>query len=249
MTAKRKPTKISDIPVYCRYDEAVDIEKLTGNPKNPNVHPDKQIALLAKIIRAHGWRNPIVVSNRSGFVVKGHGRLEAARVLNVAQVPVEYQDYANEAEEHADLLADNRIAELAEPDAEALKGLLDELGEAGLDIDLTGFDADELERMMDQVHVLEGEKLADKIQSEPEWKEEHDQAEKRVDAIAEKLKQIKNQKPEALNKARAIVISAGSNQVLIIDETLQDVLTELQRYVDAGNDSPLAKLLDAAHKL
>lgn len=61
----------------------VDIEKLVGNPRNPNKHPQNQIELLAKIIKAQGWRNPIVVSRRSGFVVKGHGRLEAARLLGL----------------------------------------------------------------------------------------------------------------------------------------------------------------------
>jgi len=148
MKQKRCAVKISDIPVYCRYDEAVDIEKVTGNPRNPNKHPDEQIALLSKIIRANGWRNPIVVSNRSGFVVKGHGRLEAARVLNVAQVPVEYQDYANEAEEHQDMIADNRIAELAERDQQAIKELLQELEADGGDMDLTGYGDVEFNRLM-----------------------------------------------------------------------------------------------------
>ena len=112
--AKRDVEHLDGIPVYCRYDEAVDIDRITGHPRNPNKHGDEQIALLAKIIKTSGWRNPICVSNLSGFVIKGHGRLMAARVLGVDKVPVEYQDYATEAEEYNDLIADNRIAELAE---------------------------------------------------------------------------------------------------------------------------------------
>ena len=54
---------------------------LVPHPRNPNKHGDNQIALLAKIIGNQGWRNPIVVSERSGFIVAGHGRLGAARVL------------------------------------------------------------------------------------------------------------------------------------------------------------------------
>jgi ParB-like chromosome segregation protein Spo0J len=256
MTKQKQPadaTKpraiISTIPVWCRFDDAADVESLVPNPRNPNTHGDSQIALLAKIIRANGWRAPITISNRSGFIVKGHGRLQAARLLQVAQVPVERQDYANEAEEWQDMIADNRIAELAEINSAVLKDMLQELDTGANDMDLTGFDAGELERLMTQYHVGEGEKLADKLQSEPEWQEEHDQAEKRVDSIAEKLKQLKNQKPESLNKARAIVLASGNNQILIIDETLPDVLTELQRYVDAGEDSPLARMLNAVHKL
>ena len=108
---------------------------------------DKQIALLAKIIGNQGWRNPIVVSERSGFIVAGHGRLGAARVLNVEKVPVDLQAFENEAEEYAHLIADNRIAELAEADRDELAGLIKEL-EGKIDLDLTGFDAPSLAELL-----------------------------------------------------------------------------------------------------
>ena len=146
--AKRKVDHLDGIPVYCRYDEAVDIDRITGHPRNPNKHGDEQIALLAKIIKASGWRNPICVSNRSGFVIKGHARLMAARVLGVTHVPVEYQDYATEAEEYNDMIADNRIAELAERDMSIIKDLLEELDTGANDMDLTGYDEAEIERLM-----------------------------------------------------------------------------------------------------
>ena len=141
---------VAKIPVWCRFDEGVTLEKLVPHPRNYNKHPDSQIALLAKIIKAQGWRNPVVVSKRSGFVVKGHGRIEAARLMQVDAVPVEYQDYETEAAEYADMIADNRIAELAEPDNAMLKSMLAEIDESGIDMDLTGFDAGELLQMMSQ---------------------------------------------------------------------------------------------------
>ena len=53
---KRDVADICGIPVYCRYDEAVEIEKVTGHPRNPKARrPDSS----AKIIKASGWRNPI----------------------------------------------------------------------------------------------------------------------------------------------------------------------------------------------
>ena len=66
------------VPVFCAHDAIVDVTKLVPNPKNPNQHPDNQIQLLGRIIRQAGWRQPITVSKRSGFIVKGHGRLAAA---------------------------------------------------------------------------------------------------------------------------------------------------------------------------
>jgi ParB-like chromosome segregation protein Spo0J len=154
---KRDVADIGGIPVYCRYDEAVEIEKVTGHPRNPNKHGDEQIALLAKIIKNSGWRNPICVSNRSGFVIKGHARLWAARVLGMTHVPVEYQDYATEAEEYQDMIADNRIAELAERDMGIIKELLEELEAGANDMDLTGYTEAEIERLMTQYHVESGE--------------------------------------------------------------------------------------------
>ena len=109
------------VTIYCAHTELVNIEKVIPNPKNPNKHPDKQIAMLAKIIDAQGWRAPITVSKRSGFIVRGHGRLMAAQKLGLSQVPVDYQDYESEAAEWADLIADNRLSELAEIDLVLLK--------------------------------------------------------------------------------------------------------------------------------
>jgi hypothetical protein len=66
---------ISGVPVHCAYNDLADITTLVPNLRNPKQHPSKQIELLAKIIKNQGWRGPITVSTRSGFVVRGHGRL------------------------------------------------------------------------------------------------------------------------------------------------------------------------------
>ena len=86
------------VPVFCAHDAIVPIKDLQPNPKNPNQHPPEQIKLLASIIRATGWRAPITVSKRSGLVTKGHGRLMAAQLDDLTDAPVDYQDYASEAE-------------------------------------------------------------------------------------------------------------------------------------------------------
>ena len=123
---------MEEIKIHCQYTELCDAASLVPNPRNPNRHPKRQIELLAKIIETQGWRQPVTVSNRSGFIVRGHGRLEVAMLIG-CKVPVERQDYASEAEEWADLVADNRIAELASIDNDELAKLLSELDE--LDID------------------------------------------------------------------------------------------------------------------
>ena len=89
--------------IRCKYTKKVPIEELVPNPRNPNTHPDDQVKLLAKIIEFQGWRSPVVVSNLSGYMVRGHGRLLAARILGLETIPVDFQDYDNEAQEHADM--------------------------------------------------------------------------------------------------------------------------------------------------
>jgi ParB-like chromosome segregation protein Spo0J len=138
------------IPVHCAYDAMVDTDTLVGNPRNPNTHPDEQIRLLAKIIVTQGWRAPITVSKRSGFIVRGHGRLAAAKAAGLTECPVDYQDYADEAAEWADLIADNRLAELAEIDRPALKDLLETLDCGQIDMELTGFTEDALASLMSE---------------------------------------------------------------------------------------------------
>lgn len=135
-----KLEKPEDPQVFCSHTEMRDPASLVEHPRNYNTHPAEQIRLLAKIIRHQGWRNPITVSKRSGYVVKGHGRLAAALQLGCSEVPVDVQEYKDEASEYADMIADNRIAELAEADEDALKTLLTDNVFDGFDIELTGFD-------------------------------------------------------------------------------------------------------------
>lgn len=137
----------SGIPVYCRYDKIVNIKQLTPNPRNPNKHPEEQIKMLAKIIKEVGWRAPITVSNQSGLIVKGHGRLSAAQLLKVTEVPVEYQDYDSERLEWQDLMADNRIAELSTNDRRKLLNLFEEFDTGEVDFDLSGYTDEEYKKL------------------------------------------------------------------------------------------------------
>lgn len=158
--------EVSGIAIRCAHAAVVAVSELKPHPANPNLHPDGQIALLAKVIQHQGWRSPICVSNRSGFIVAGHGRYRAAKLLGVATVPVDYQDFATEADEVAHLLADNRIAELSETDGALLKELLTELDTGAFDMDLTGFDTEEMERVINH-YPAESELKKIEIQKPP----------------------------------------------------------------------------------
>ncbi len=141
--------------ILCAHTKLVPIKSLKRHPRNPNTHPDSQIKLLANIIAKSGFRSPIVVSNRSGFITKGHGRLDAALLLGMKFVPVDFQDYESDEAEMADMVADNQIASLAEMDRAVLKDILQELDTGAFDMLLTGFDLPAIESLMTEFHIPE----------------------------------------------------------------------------------------------
>lgn len=105
-----------------------NIEELVAHPKNPNKHSREQITRLAQLIQYQGWRLPIIVSNQTGWIVSGHGRLEAAKELGLKTVPVSFQDFLDEAQEIAFLVSDNAIASWAELDLGVVNSFLPDLG-------------------------------------------------------------------------------------------------------------------------
>lgn len=123
--------------IRCKYDKLVPVEDLKFHPKNRNIHTKAQIERLAQILDYQGWRYPVKVSNRSGFVPSGHGRILAAKLNKWKKVPVNFQDYDSDEQEYADVQADNAIARWAELD---MAGINEDLGDLGPDfnIDMIG---------------------------------------------------------------------------------------------------------------
>ena len=149
MADENKARILADgIEIWCAYDKLVKVEELIPHPKNPNTHPQSQIKILAQNIRYHGWRHPIVVSKLSGYIVAGHGRLEAAKELGVSIVPVEYQNFASEDNELAVLVGDNRLAELSTLDLNGLQDIIDGFKASDFDTILAGFEPTDLDALL-----------------------------------------------------------------------------------------------------
>jgi DNA modification methylase len=147
----KTPLDSPAIPIFCAFKEMRRTASLKPHPRNPNRHPQQQIEIFAKIISSLGWRQPLVVSNRSGYVIKGHGKLLVANFLKLAEVPVDLQDYKSEEEEWQDLLADNRIAELSEREDSLVGALIRDLTAKGAQIELTGYDSKEIALLLAKI--------------------------------------------------------------------------------------------------
>ena len=131
--------------------ERVPVGDLRANPRNARAHSKKQIRQIADSISRFGFLNPLIVDD-AGLVLAGHGRLNAARLLGMATVPVLRFAHLSPAQKRAYVLADNRIAEQAGWDRELLAlelgELVDLLPTEGLDVTLTGFDAAEVDLLL-----------------------------------------------------------------------------------------------------
>jgi DNA modification methylase len=119
------------------------IERLVPSPRNARTHSDAQVAEIAGSIRTFGFTNPILAGD-AGDVVAGHGRLAAARLLGLAEVPVIVLRGLSDVQRRQLMLADNRIALNAGWDAEMLILELQELSVMGADLAALGFTAQEL---------------------------------------------------------------------------------------------------------
>ena len=152
------PVRIRDLTV-----ETASVSTLKPHVRNPRTHSKKQVRQIADSIKAFGWTNPVLV-DANGGIIAGHGRLEAARLLGLTQVPVIRIEDMTEAQKLAYILADNRLAEHAGWDPELLalelQGLL-EL-DLGFDITLTGFDMGEIDVLIGDL-VDESKDDADRL--------------------------------------------------------------------------------------
>jgi ParB-like chromosome segregation protein Spo0J len=123
------------------------IEKLRPYQRNPRTHSEAQVDQIAASMVEFGWTNPVLVDEQGG-ILAGHGRLLAARKLGLAEVPVIRFDHLSEAQKRAYLIADNQLALQAGWDDALLAEELAWLRDERFDLDLMGFDASELERLL-----------------------------------------------------------------------------------------------------
>ena len=123
------------------------LDDLTPYARNARTHSPEQVAQIAGSIREFGFTNPIL-TDEQGTIIAGHGRLAAAQKLGIEKVPCITLRGLTDTQRRALILADNRLAENAGWDAEMLRVELEELTEAGADLDLIGFDEESLDELI-----------------------------------------------------------------------------------------------------
>jgi DNA modification methylase len=145
--------------------EQIGIETLIPYSNNARTHSEAQVAQIAASIREFGFNNPVLIDEQSS-IIAGHGRVLAARKLELDSVPCIRLNHLSETQRRAYIIADNKIAMNAGWDEELLALELSELTEFGVNMDLTGFTVDEIAELNPK--ITEGLTDEDAVPEVPE---------------------------------------------------------------------------------
>jgi ParB-like chromosome segregation protein Spo0J len=117
--------------------------------RNARTHSKKQIRQIANSIERFGFTNPVLISD-DNEIIAGHGRVEAAKLLGIKEVPTVRLSHLNEAQRRAYVLADNKLALNAGWDREMLGIELQTLIDLEFDIEITGFSLAEVDLVIEE---------------------------------------------------------------------------------------------------
>lgn len=123
--------------------QEVAIDLLRPYERNAKMHPQDQVDKIIASIQEFGFVTPCVIDEEYNLIA-GHGRVMAAKEMGLETVPCVFVEGLTEAQRKAYILADNRLGELGEWDTDIVSEELKSLKDLGFDIDLTGFDIDDI---------------------------------------------------------------------------------------------------------
>jgi DNA modification methylase len=149
MSVSAPPLSEPSSGLRVRYRRSADLKPAS---RNPRTHTKKQIRQIANSIQEFGFTNPLLV-DKHDRVIAGHGRLEAAKLLQLEQIPTIQLDQLSEHQIRAYVIADNKLAENAGWDRELLALEFQYLTELELDFDVSvmGFETAEIDVLIGEL--------------------------------------------------------------------------------------------------
>jgi len=122
-------------------------------PKNARTHSKKQIRQIADSIKRFGFTNPVLISD-DNEIIAGHGRVEAAKLIGLKNVPTVRLSHLDAAQRRAYVLADNKLALNAGWDREVLAIELQALIDLDFGAEITGFSLAEIDLVLDEAREI-----------------------------------------------------------------------------------------------
>jgi ParB-like chromosome segregation protein Spo0J len=125
-----------------------DPRLLRPRTRNPRTHTAKQIRQIAASIQEFGFISPVLIDGTDG-IIAGHGRVEAAKLIGMKDVPTVRVDHLTPAQIRAYVITDNKLAERAGWDRNLLRLELEELSvDLNFDVTVTGFEPAEIDLLV-----------------------------------------------------------------------------------------------------
>ena len=149
----------------------IKIKDIEINIENPRKHSNKQVFQIAESIKEFGFTNPLLVDEKN-FLIAGHGRLMAAKTLILETVPCIIVEGLTEEQKKALNIADNKLAINSTWDEELLWKQIKELTDTDYNIDLIGFDKEQV------MPFIEDDRVVESILNEWEGMPEYNQSDK-----------------------------------------------------------------------
>ena len=165
-TASQSAEPCARLPGSELQVEYLALGSIRPDPRNARTHPKAQLLQLRRSMEAFGFTNPILIDSEN-VIIAGHGRLLAAKALDLERAPVIRLSHLNEAERRALRLADNKIALNSGWDNDLLRVELTALSAAnsGVALDVLGFSTAEIDiRLADPEHPDDEVVLATKAE-------------------------------------------------------------------------------------
>ena len=130
---------------------------LKPRSNNPRTHTAKQIKQIAASIKEFGFVNPVLIDGANG-IIAGHGRVEAAKLLGMGDVPTVRVDHLSPSQIRAYVIADNRLAENAGWDRRLLALELQEISvDLNFDVTVTGYETAEIDILVNELTETDDE--------------------------------------------------------------------------------------------
>lgn len=126
-----------------------NVNDLIPYVRNAKIHDENNINLIAGSIKSFGFNNPVLLDGENG-IIAGHGRVLASKKLGIKQIPTIELQGLSDAEKRAYIIADNRLTEKSEWDKEILSLELQDLNELGIDLNIIGFNDEDLNNIIQE---------------------------------------------------------------------------------------------------
>lgn len=197
--------------------EVIEIGKIIPYANNTRTHSDAQIEQIVESIREFGFTKPILIDEANG-IIAGHGAHLAAQIAGLTELPCIRLSHLSERQRRAYIIADNKIAQNSGWDFDKLAEELNYLVTADVDLEITGFDEQELAALLqdDKSLLPKGNLDGDKIVVAEHERTVGGNADDKAKAYSWKIIVNADSKSDAKNKLQALT-KAGYTCVILKD--------------------------------